>query len=113
LAHNSLGIGIAGRFCFDVYWLVVAKVRRPFVHRESARAMTRVPPTPVDIWVDGEWVRGTVRTCTVTEDGETCSAVVSYGHPQVSKTVRVDAVQMRKVSGEPGCPAVHQDATCS
>jgi hypothetical protein len=75
--------------------------------------MSRVPPTPVEIWVDGEWVRGTVRTCEVTEDGETCSAVVSYGHRQASRTVRVDPVQMRKVSGDPGCPAPHQDATCT
>ena len=75
--------------------------------------MSRVPPTPVDIWVDGEWIRGTVRTCTVTEDGETCSAIVSYGHRQASRTVRVEAVQMRTVSGEIGCPAPHLDATCS
>ena len=74
--------------------------------------MSRVPPTPVYICVDGEWIRGTVRTCTVTEDGETCSAVVSYGDPLASTTVRVEAVQMRKMSGEPGCPAPHQDATC-
>ena len=75
--------------------------------------MSRVPPTPVEIWVNGEWVRGTVRTCTVTEDGETCSAVVSYGGPLASTTARVDALQMRKMSGEPGCPAAHQDATCN
>ena len=75
--------------------------------------MSRVPPTPVFICVDGEWILGTVRACIVTEEGETCSAVVSYGHRQASRTVRVDAVQMRKVSGEPGCPAAHPDATCN
>jgi len=74
--------------------------------------MSRVPPTPVYICVDGEWIRGTVRTCTVTENGETCSAVVSYGGPLASTTVLVEAAQMRKMSGEPGCPAPHQDATC-
>ena len=76
-------------------------------------AMSRVPPTPVDLWVDGKWIRGTVRACTVTEDGETCSAVVSYGRGLAYKTVRVDAVRMRKLSGDPGCPAPHQDATCN
>ena len=75
--------------------------------------MSRVPPTPVDLWVDGKWIRGTVRACTVTEDGETCSAVVSYGRGLAYKTVRVDAVRMRKLSGDPGCPAAHQDATCN
>jgi len=75
--------------------------------------MSRVPPTAVEIWIDEEWVRGIVRTCEVTEDGETCNAVVSYGHPRASRTVRVDAVQMRKVSGDPGCPAAHEDATGS
>jgi len=74
--------------------------------------MSRVPPTPVDIWVYGRWIRGTLRTCEVTEDGETCSAVVSYGKGLAYRTVRVDAVRMRKVSGDPGCPAAHEDATC-
>ena len=75
--------------------------------------MSRVAPEPVNIWVDGEWIRGTVRTCNVTDDGERCSAVVSYGGPLPSKTVRVEALQMRKMSGDRGCPAAHQDATCS
>ena len=74
--------------------------------------MSRVPPTPVDIWVDGAWIRGTVWTCTVTKDGQTCSAVVSYGGAMASTTTRVDADRMRKVSGDRGCPAPHQDATC-
>ena len=82
------------------------------IMREQA-AMSRVPPTPVDLWVDGKWIRGTVRACAVTEDGETCSAVVSYGRGLAYKTVRVDAVRMRKLSGDPGCPATHQDATCN
>ena len=76
-------------------------------------AMSRVPPTPVDLWVDGQWIRGTVRACTVTEDGETCNAVISYGRGLAYKTVRADAVRMRKLSGAPGCPAPHQDATCN
>ena len=75
--------------------------------------MSRVPPTPVDIWVYGRWIRGTLRTCEVTEDGATCSAVVSYGRGLAYRTVRVDAIRMRKVSGDPGCPAAHQDATCN
>ena len=75
--------------------------------------MGQVSPTPVDIWVGDAWIRGTVRTCEVSEDGQTCSAVVSYGGPSAMKTTRVDAARMRKVSGEPGCPAAHQDATCS
>ena len=29
--------------------------------------MSRVPPTPVEISVCGEWIRGTLRTCEVTE----------------------------------------------
>jgi hypothetical protein len=76
-------------------------------------AVGRVSPTPVDIWVGDGWIRGTVRTCEVSEDGQTCSAVVSYGGPSAMTTVRVDAARMRMVSGEPGCPAAHQDATCS
>ena len=79
------------------------------VVREQA-AMSRVPSTPVDVWVHGKWIRGTVRACTVTHDGETCSAVVSYGRGLAYKTVRVDALRMRKLSGDPGCPAPHQDA---
>ena len=84
---------------------------RSSIMREQV-AMSRVPPTPVDLWVDGKWIRGTVRACAVTEDGETCSAVVSHGRGLSYKTVRVDAVRMRKLSGDPGCPAPHQDATC-
>ena len=76
-------------------------------------AMSRVPPTPVDLWVDGQWIRGTVRAFTVTEDGETCNAVISYGRGLAYKTVRADAVRMRKLSGDLGCPAPHQDATCN
>jgi len=75
--------------------------------------MSRVSPTPVDVWVDGAWIRGTVRACKVTKDGQTCSAVVSYGGPIAFTTARIDAVRLRKVSGDPGCPAAHQDATCS
>lgn len=85
---------------------------RSSLAREQA-AMSRVPPTPVDLYVDGQWIHGTVRACTVTEDGETCSAVVSYGRGLAYKTVRADAVRMRKPSGDPGCPAPHQDATCN
>lgn len=84
------------------------------IHRERDRAaLSRVSPTPVDIWVDGAWIRGTVRTCEVTEDGQTCSAVVSYGGSSSLTTARVAAGRMRKISGDPGCPVDHQDATCS
>src|SRR5215203_2845236 len=46
-------------------WLAAADLSSSV--REVA-AMSRVPPTPADIWVDGKWIRGTVRACTVTED---------------------------------------------
>jgi hypothetical protein len=72
--------------------------------------MSRVPPTPVDIWVDGEWIRGTLRTCEANPDDESCSAVVSYGGPTASTTARVDGAQIRTMSGDPGCPALHKDA---
>ena len=75
--------------------------------------MSRVPPIPVQVWVDGSWVSGTVRTCEVSLDGSTCSAVVSYSGPNCHTTGRFTASQMRNPStGEPGCPAVHQDMSC-
>jgi hypothetical protein len=74
--------------------------------------MSRVQPTPVEIKVDGAWIRATVRTCEVSPDGQTCSAVVSFGHANATTTARVEAIEMRKPTGEPGCPAAHQDKSC-
>ena len=75
--------------------------------------MSRVPPTPVLVLVDDEWIQGIVRTCEVSPDGRTCSAVVSYGAgPDCVTTRRFDPSQMRHLSGEPGCPAAHQDEAC-
>lgn len=74
--------------------------------------MSRVPPAPVHVLIDGAWIRGTLRTCEVTPDGRTCSAVVSFGTATCVTTARFGADRMRKLTGESGCPAAHQDATC-
>lgn len=75
--------------------------------------MARVPPTPALVLVDGAWVRGTVRTCDVTPDGSTCTAVVSYGaDPHCVTTRRFPATEIRSVDGRPGCPAAHVDRSC-
>ncbi len=74
--------------------------------------MSRVPPTPVLVLVGDTWISGTVRTCEVTSDGRSCTAVVSYGPNNCVTTRRFDPTQMRKPNGEPGCPAAHQDETC-
>lgn len=74
--------------------------------------MTHIAPTLVRIKVDDAWILGTVRSCEVTPDGRTCTAVVSYGNLTHVKTARFEARQMQTVSGEPGCPVVHQDGTC-
>ena len=73
--------------------------------------MSRVPRTPVDVWFDGRWYRGTLRSCEVTPDGATCSGVVSW-NPDYPRTARFAAKEMRKPSGDRGCPATHQDGTC-
>ncbi len=73
--------------------------------------MSRVPPTPVEVLIDGAWIRGTVRTCETTPDGQSCSAVVSYGPANCVTTRRFDPTRMRKPTGEPGCPVAHQDET--
>lgn len=72
--------------------------------------MSRVPPTPVFVLVEGEWIRGVVRTCEVSPDGKTCSSVVSYGPAESVTTRRFDPTQMRKLNGEPGCPIASIDA---
>ena len=72
--------------------------------------MSRVPPTPVEVLVDGEWLPGTVRTCETTHDGQTCTAVVSWGGPVAAVTGRFSPDRMRSVSGTPGCP-VYAPAT--
>lgn len=71
--------------------------------------MSRVSPTPVEVLVDGAWIRGIVRTCEVTPDGESCSAVVSFGPPSCVTTKRFEPARMRHLSGEPGCPVAHGD----
>lgn len=75
--------------------------------------MARVRPTPVLILVEDGWVRGTVRTCDVTSDGETCTAIVSYGNGTNSVTTgHFTAAKMRGLDGTPGCPAEHLDQSC-
>lgn len=74
--------------------------------------MSRVPPTAVEVWVNNAWVCGTVRTCEVSRDATTCSAVVSYTGPDCTMTGRFPAEKMRKPSGERGCPAAHRDESC-
>jgi len=76
--------------------------------------MSRTSPTPVDIRVGDKWIRGTLRTCEVDPDDQTCSAVVSYGGPIALTTARVDEGQIRTMSGQCGCPpAARPDATCT
>jgi hypothetical protein len=74
--------------------------------------MSRVPPTPVEVWVDDRWHRGILRTCEVTRDGTTCSGVVSWRGVDGPKTGRFSAARMRHPSGEPGCPVAHGDESC-
>lgn len=75
--------------------------------------MSRVPPTPALVLVDGQWVRGTVRACLTSADGQTCSAVVSYGaDPSCVTTGRFPASQIRGLDETPGCPAPHEDVSC-
>lgn len=74
--------------------------------------MSRVPATPVEVWVEDAWIPGIVRTCEVGLDGSTCTAVVSYGGSSSVTTGRFPATRMRKPTGESGCPADHQDQTC-
>jgi hypothetical protein len=74
--------------------------------------MSRVAPVPVEVLVAGEWRQGTVRTCEVSHDRETCTAVVSWGGPVAAVTGRFAAEQMRGLDGTPGCPAAHEDMTC-
>ena len=73
--------------------------------------MSRVSPTPVEVWFDGRWHRGTLRSCEITPDGATCSAVVSWTY-EYPRTARFMAKEMRDPAGELGCPAAHQDGTC-
>ena len=75
--------------------------------------MSRVRPTPVEVWFEGRWHRATLRTCEVSPDGSTCSGVVSWNAPDYARTARFSASEMRTISGEPGCPADHEDHTCA
>ena len=83
----------------------------PPPHIEKGIEMSRVPPTPVEIWADGRWHRGTVRTCEVSADGTTCSAVVSWDDSYV-RTGRFTPSQLRHPSGTPGCPVQRQLRAC-
>ena len=74
--------------------------------------MSRVPPTPVQVLVDGRWCIGTLRTCEVLPDGSGCTGVVSWKAPDAVRTGRFPGALMRSLSGEPGCPADHEDDTC-
>lgn len=79
----------------------------------ASPAVPRVSPVAVEVLIAGLWTPGKVRTCEISPDGHTCSAVVSYGpDPTCVTTRRFDAAHMRDPSGRPGCPAVHEDATC-
>ena len=75
--------------------------------------MSRVPPTPVEVLVDGSWLRGTVRTCDVTADGESCTAVVSWGGPVAAGTGRVGPARLRRRAGPPRGPVAPEDRTCA
>ncbi len=74
--------------------------------------MSRVPPVAVEVLLDGTWTPGVVRTCEVALDGSTCTAVVSYGGATSVTTGRFPASSMRRPTGEPGCPAPHEDQSC-
>ena len=73
--------------------------------------MSRIPPTPVEVFIRRRWHRGTLRTCEVAEDGATCTGVVSYMLAHGIETGRFPASRMRTLTGEPGCPAEHEDQT--
>ena len=74
--------------------------------------MSRVTPVPIQVFVHDRWYRGTLRSCEVSEDGTTCSAVVSFVMAHGMHTGRFAAARMRSPSGEPGCPVEHHDETC-
>jgi len=74
--------------------------------------VSRVPPTPVEVRVLSRWYRGTLRSCEVSEDGATCTGVVSFHVPHGVQTGRFPATHMRSPAGTPGCPADHVDQTC-
>ena len=74
--------------------------------------MSRVAPVSVEVLINDAWTPGVVRTCEVALDRSTCTAVVSYGVATSVTTARFPASRMRKPTGEPGCPADHQDQSC-
>jgi len=74
--------------------------------------LSRVPPTLVQVCIDGRWYQGTLRSCEVTSDGDTCTGVVTYHLPHCVQTGRFPATHMRSMSDQPGCPAVHDDRSC-
>ena len=72
--------------------------------------MSRVPPTPVEVLVGDLWFPGTLRTCEVTEDGTSCTGVVSYEGPDCPMTGRFPASHVRTPSGEPACAVARGEA---
>jgi hypothetical protein len=74
--------------------------------------VSRVTPVPIQVFVHDRWYRGKLRSCEVSEDGTTCSSVVSFVMAHGVQTGRFAAARMRSPSGEPGCPVDHDDQTC-
>ena len=75
--------------------------------------MSRVSPTPVQVLVGMQWRRGTLRGCEISEDGLTCIGVVCFTESNIVQTARYPATSMMSMAGIPGCPADHDDQTCS
>jgi hypothetical protein len=74
--------------------------------------MSRVPPTPVLVYVEKRWHVGTLYSCEPSDDGGTCSGEVSLHEHHGDETDRFPAHDMRSITGVPGCPADHADRTC-
>lgn len=75
--------------------------------------MSRVPPVPVQVLVGKHWHPGTLRGCEISEDGLTCVGLVCFTVSNVVQTALVPATSMMSMAGIPGCPADHEDETCS
>jgi hypothetical protein len=65
------------------------------------------------VLVAGDWYRGTLLSCEVSEDELTCSGLVCFIDSDVVRTARFPATSMMSPAGIPGCPADHEDQTCS
>ena len=75
--------------------------------------MSRVPSVPVQVLVGTRWHLGTLRSCEISEDGATCIGLVSFTSSNIVRTARFPATSMMSTAGIPGCPADHEDQTCS